>query len=95
MSISILFYSITTTKNNKYAPLCKNLNAEFIPLVFESFGGYGAEFNLFIKDMRAISQKTLTLTDGENIINDMLDQIAYHIIHLDGIIMKSACSQGA
>ena len=81
-----------TTKNHKYAQLCKNISAEFVRLVFESFGGYGSEFNLFIKDMRLISQKTLTLIDGETIINDMLDQIAYHIIHLNGIIMKLACS---
>lgn len=83
-----------TTKNNKYTPLCKSINAEFIPLVFESFGGYGPEFNLFIRDLRSITQKTLTLTDGETIINDMLDQIAYHIIHLNGIIMKLASSPG-
>ena len=84
-----------TTKINKYAPLCKNINSEFIPLVLESFGGYGNEFNLFIKDMhmRAISQSTLTLTDGENIINNMLDQIAFHVVRLNGIIMMLASFQ--
>ena len=37
-----------------------------------------------------IVQNNLTLTDGESIINDMLNQIAYHIIGLNGLIMKMA-----
>ena len=79
-------------KNNKYQTLCQDVSAEFIPLVIESFGGYGPQFNTFLTDLRMITQNNLTLTDGESIINDMLNQIAYHVIGLNGLIMKMASS---
>ena len=80
-------------KNNKYHKLCQDLGAEFVPLVVESFGGYGPQFNLFLTDLRKIAQTNLTLTDGESLINDMLNQIAYHVIGLNGMIMKMASSR--
>lgn len=83
---------IERKKNNKYHKLCQDLGAEFIPIVIESFGGYGRQFGLFLTDLRKIAQTNLTLTDGDGLINEMLNQIAYHVIGLNGLIMKMASS---
>src|SRR4051812_13780354 len=77
-------------ENNKYQLACQDIGAEFVPLVIESYGGYGPQFNVFVADLRIIAQNNLTLTDGESIINDMLNQIALHVISLNGMIMKAA-----
>ena len=84
------------TKNMRYELLCRNISAEFVPLVIESYGGYGQQMNYFLSDLHNIAKNNLTLTDGDALINDMLDQIAFHIINLNGVIMKLASSpQGA
>ena len=61
-------------------------------LVIESYGGYGPQFNVFTAELRIIARDHLTLTNGESIINDMLNQIALHVISLNGmtVIMKAA-----
>jgi hypothetical protein len=38
---------ILTCMKTKYQKLCTDISAEFIPLVIESFGGYGQEFGVF------------------------------------------------
>ena len=80
-------------KNKQYLKLCKDINSEFIPVVFESYGGYGKQFKLFLTYLRTIAYRNLTFTDGAFIIDDMLNQIAYHIICLNGLIMKLAGSR--
>ena len=82
-------------KNSKYRMLCECISSEFIPIVFETFGGYGAQCKLFMSSLKAIARRNSTLIDGQSIINDMLNQIAYHIIsslsqHLPFII--SVCT---
>ena len=84
-----------TIKNTKYQKLCTDMSAEFIPLVIESFGGYGQEFGVFLEDLHNIARYHLRLTDGESVINEMLNQIAFHVIGLNGLIMKKAASNGA
>jgi hypothetical protein len=85
-----------TIKNTKYHTLCTDISAEFIPLVFEScFGGYGPEFNLFLEDLRNIAWYHLRLTDGESVIDEMLNHMAFHVIGLNGLIMKKTASNGA
>ena len=80
-------------KNQQYHKLCEDINSEFIPVVFESYGGYGTQFKLFITYLKTIAYRNLTFTDGAVIIADMLNQIAYHIICLNGLIMKLAGSR--
>ncbi|KAJ3175903.1 hypothetical protein HDU85_001031, partial [Gaertneriomyces sp. JEL0708] len=80
-------------KNTKYLKMCKDINSEFIPVVFESYGGYGKQFKLFLTYLRTIAYRNLTFTDGAFIIDDMLNQIAYHIICLNGLIMTLAGSR--
>ena len=81
-------------KNAKYLDLCERIDAEFIPIVIETFGGYGPQFNLFLKDLHNIARTNLTLIDGDSIIDEMLNQIAFHVISLNGLIMKKASSNG-
>jgi hypothetical protein len=83
-----------TIKTAKYHPLCTDIST-FIPLVFESFGGYGQEFILFLEDIPNVARYHLRLTDGESVIDEMLNQIAFHLIGLHGLIMKKAASNGA
>jgi len=80
-------------KNSIYLNQCKHINAEFIPLVFESYGGYGKQFKTFIADLTLIAHRNLTLIDGSAIISDMLNHIAYHIFCLNGVIMKLASAE--
>jgi hypothetical protein len=54
----------------------------------ESFGGYGQEFGVLLEDLHNIARYHLRLTDGESVINEMLNQIAFHVIGLNGLIMK-------
>ena len=81
------------SKNRKYQQISQNVGAEFVPLVIESFGGYGKQFKTFLSDLHLIAQQNLTLIDGESIINDMLNQIAFHIAHLNEMIMEAASSR--
>jgi hypothetical protein len=78
-----------TIKQNKYDELCSKIGAQFIPLVIESLGGYGPQFNLFLERLHKIVSNNLTLTDGQALINEMLDQIAFHIIGLKGLMTSS------
>ena len=80
-------------KNVTYATLCQQIGAEFIPLVIETFGGLGKQFTLFISDLQNVAKTNLTLVDGAALINEMLDQIAFHVITFNGMIMKSASSK--
>jgi hypothetical protein len=80
-------------KTLKYLPECEKINTEFIPLVTETFGGLGKQFNCFLKDLRQIVNENFTLTNGSLLIDEMLDQIAFHMITSNGIIMKSASSK--
>jgi hypothetical protein len=64
-----------------------------VPHVFESFGGYGPEFSLFLEDLRNIARHHLRLTD---VIDEVLNQIAFHdVTGLNGFIMKKSASNGA
>ena len=58
--------------------------------ICESVGGYGAQFKLFITYLKAIAARNLMFIDGNAVVDDMLNQIAYHIICLNGLIMKLA-----
>ena len=80
-------------KNVTYVTLCQQIGAEFIPLVIETFGGLGKQFTLFISDLQNVAKTNLTLVDGAALINEMLDQIAFHVISFNGMIMKSASSK--
>ena len=82
------------SKRNKYDPLCQSIDAEFIPIVIESYGGYGKEFITFLTRLHSIVKDNLTLTDGIAIISNMQDQIARHVVQLNGLIMKWSSSQG-
>jgi len=44
---------------------------------------------------RNIARYRLRLTGGESFIDEMLNQIAFHVIGLNGLIMKKAASDGA
>jgi hypothetical protein len=54
-----------TIKNTKY----QDISAEFIPLVIESFGGYGQEFGVFLEDLHNIARYHLRLTYHLDISN--------------------------
>jgi hypothetical protein len=76
------------TKRSTYQSLCETIDAEFVPIVIESYGGYGKEFITFLARMQEIAKDNLTLTDGKILIQEMLDRIAHHIVNLNSRIMK-------
>jgi hypothetical protein len=82
-------------KRNKYDGLCNTINAEFIPVVIESYGGFGDEFQLFTDRLRNIASQHVTQIDPITLISEMLDRIAHHVITLNGIIMQWARAQRA
>jgi len=82
-------------KRKKYDHLCKNINAEFIPIVIESYGGIGNEFTLFITRLQKIASQHMTQTDPNIRISEMLDRIVYLVLTLNGMIMKWASPQRA
>ena len=63
--------------------------AEFIPLVIETFGGFGREFQIWINNLTLLTEHHLTLVDGESLINKMLDMIALQVVSSNGKIQQS------
>jgi hypothetical protein len=69
-----------TEKRKKYDGLCQTINAEFIPVVIESYGGLGSQFMIFITRLHNIAAQHITQNDPNIIISEMLDGIAHHVI---------------
>ena len=75
------------SKRVTYQPLCQTIEAEFVPVVIESYGGYGKEFLTFITRMQDFAKDNLTLVDCNAVISEMLDRIAHHIVNLNAQII--------
>ena len=76
------------SKRSTYNPLCQTIDAEFVPIVIESYSGYGREFLTFLSRMLDFANRNLTMIDGNSIINEMLDRTAHHVVSLNALIMK-------
>ena len=76
-------------KKALYERKCAQIDAEFIPLVIETFGGFGREFQTWINNLTLLTEHHLTLVDGESLINRMLDMIALQVVSSNGKIQQS------
>ena len=63
-------------KRVMYDQRAKDVGAEFIPLVVETTGGFGGELQKFVKRLRVIAHKKMSMLDPNEHIESFQDGIA-------------------
>ena len=81
-----------TRKRAKYEQRAKEARAEFVPLVVELTGGFGADLRLFIKRLRNIASRKMIMVDPKLHIDSFQDQIACLLARHNSWIAQKGCS---
>src|ERR1700721_4903924 len=81
-----------TRKRAKYEQRAKEARAEFVPLVVELTGGFGADLRLFIKRLRNIASRKMIMVDPKLHIDSFQNQIACLLARHNSWIAQKGCS---